>query len=51
MQLGLFATGHMMISVYGHRAGNSAYEIGLTLFTGAILGILGVMASRLGKAS
>jgi len=46
MQLCLFATGHLMISTFGYRAGNSAFEIGLVLFCGASLSIISQLTSK-----
>ncbi len=50
LQISLFATGHFMIAVYGFRAGNSAYQIGTILFTGALLSMLAVVLANLKKS-
>lgn len=46
-QVSLFATGHLMIAIYGQRAGNSAYEIGAILFSGALLSMVAILLSNL----
>lgn len=51
LQVSLFATGHMMIAIYGFRAGNSAYQIGAVLFFGAVLGMMGIVLANLKKKS
>jgi uncharacterized membrane protein YiaA len=51
LQVSLFATGHMMIAVYGFRAGNSAYQIGTILFFGALFGMIGIVLANLKKKS
>ncbi len=48
-QISLFATGHLMIATYGYKAGNSAYEIGCILFSGAFLSMIAVVLSNLKK--
>lgn len=51
LQVSLFATGHMMIAIYGFRAGNSAYQIGTILFFGAILSMIAIVLANLKKKS
>ncbi len=46
-QVSLFATGHLMIAIYGQRAGNSAYEIGAILFSGALLSMVAILIANL----
>ncbi len=49
-QVSLFATGHLMIATYGYKAGNSAYEIGCVLFSGAFLSMIAIILSNLKKS-
>ncbi len=46
-QISFFATGHFMIAIYGLKAGNSAYQIGTILFTGALLSMTAVVLANL----